>query len=531
MSKQALVYCRVSTKGQEEDGTSLESQEAACVRHAESLGYVVGRVTREVYSGAELWDRPKLAQDRADVKASQFGALVFYSLDRLSRDPVHLALIAEECERADCEMVCVTEPIDKSDEGALVTYIKGYAGKIERARIRERQLRGKYQRALQGKVHRMGPELYGWRRDKDAGVRVVYDDEARIVHDIFSRVASGQSYHAVAKHLNNLGVVAPGQSRVPDRKVLWKASTIARIIRNTAYKGEAEAWKWKRVSTRGKAYAVAMRAPEERVPLPEGVVPPIVSADLWQRAQEAVASQSGNHTRNERLPYLLRGRIFCGICGRKFYPSWERSNGHTADGSKVRTYRCASHNSPEGICGARIVRADRIEERVWQEIATRIRQPDLIAADLARREQQGPDPVLVRDLENARRKLAECETKQESLLDNFLEAAPKGSSTTLARLVEEKVAALDKEKGQWEKVIAECEKRIAQQSAARGRAADARDYCARLAPVLDRADFDTKLKTTTLLDVRVTVHDPEHWDIAGLIRFGAIDGDVVSPTS
>lgn len=37
-AKAALIYCRVSTKGQEEDGTSLDSQEAACMRHAEALG-------------------------------------------------------------------------------------------------------------------------------------------------------------------------------------------------------------------------------------------------------------------------------------------------------------------------------------------------------------------------------------------------------------------------------------------------------------------------------------------------------------
>jgi site-specific DNA recombinase len=87
----------VSTKVQEQDGTSLDSQEAACVRHVEGLGYRVGRVTREVYSGVELWDRPHLSRDRQDLKAGKFAALVCYSVDRLSRDPIHLALIAQEC--------------------------------------------------------------------------------------------------------------------------------------------------------------------------------------------------------------------------------------------------------------------------------------------------------------------------------------------------------------------------------------------------------------------------------------------------
>jgi site-specific DNA recombinase len=52
--RKAVVYCRVSTRNQKEEGSSLESQADACVKHAESLGYTIGRVTKEVYSGAEL---------------------------------------------------------------------------------------------------------------------------------------------------------------------------------------------------------------------------------------------------------------------------------------------------------------------------------------------------------------------------------------------------------------------------------------------------------------------------------------------
>jgi DNA invertase Pin-like site-specific DNA recombinase len=45
----AIIYCRVSTKRQEDEGTSLDSQEAACVTHAQTLGFTSWRVTREVY--------------------------------------------------------------------------------------------------------------------------------------------------------------------------------------------------------------------------------------------------------------------------------------------------------------------------------------------------------------------------------------------------------------------------------------------------------------------------------------------------
>ncbi len=66
--KTALVYCPVSTHKQEVGGTGLDSQVAACVAVAERFGYKVERITREVYSGAELFDRPRLARDRADIR-------------------------------------------------------------------------------------------------------------------------------------------------------------------------------------------------------------------------------------------------------------------------------------------------------------------------------------------------------------------------------------------------------------------------------------------------------------------------------
>jgi len=165
----ALIYCRVSTKRQGEEGLSLESQQAACVQHAESLGYTVESTTQEVYTGSELWDRPLLARDRNDIRAGKYQALIVYAIDRLSRNPIHLALIAEECERAGCALIFVSEPLDSSPEGRLIAYVKGYAAQIEREKIRERTMRNKHQRVLNGKVPNAGCELYGYIRDRDAG--------------------------------------------------------------------------------------------------------------------------------------------------------------------------------------------------------------------------------------------------------------------------------------------------------------------------------------------------------------------------
>jgi site-specific DNA recombinase len=80
-----IIYCRVSTKDQEEDGTSLDTQEQRCRAYAAENGWQVTAVYRETHSGAELWERPKLTELREMMRTGAVDVLLAYALDRLSR--------------------------------------------------------------------------------------------------------------------------------------------------------------------------------------------------------------------------------------------------------------------------------------------------------------------------------------------------------------------------------------------------------------------------------------------------------------
>ena len=124
--KIAAIYVRVSTEDQEREGTSLESQKEACLKYAVEQGYEAqdAYITEEVYSGLTL-DRPKLTQLRQWVKDKETDAVVAYSTDRLSRDPVHLLLLADEFDKAGVKLCFVTEPLDNSMEGQLLGFVRG----------------------------------------------------------------------------------------------------------------------------------------------------------------------------------------------------------------------------------------------------------------------------------------------------------------------------------------------------------------------------------------------------------------------
>ena len=104
----------------------------------------------------------------------------------------------------------MTEPLDNTPEGQLIRFVRGYAAKVEPEKIRERSLRGKRARIQAGKIHNHGPELYGYRRDKAAGIRSVYEPEAAIVREVFTWVLEGHGLRAILQRLNGQGIRSPG---------------------------------------------------------------------------------------------------------------------------------------------------------------------------------------------------------------------------------------------------------------------------------------------------------------------------------
>jgi site-specific DNA recombinase len=98
----AAIYVRVSSAGQEQDGTNLDTQEAACRAYAHQHGCSVAdaHVFREVYSGADLHERPRLGELRRAAREGEVQAVICYAVDRLSRNQAHLYIIAEEFEQA-----------------------------------------------------------------------------------------------------------------------------------------------------------------------------------------------------------------------------------------------------------------------------------------------------------------------------------------------------------------------------------------------------------------------------------------------
>lgn len=413
--KRAAIYCRVSTDKQESEGTSLGSQEQACRQYAAKHGFEVveSLVVLEQHTGAELFDRPKLTQIRTAVKANEIDAVIFYAVDRLSRNTNHVGLIVTECDYHGVALECVSEPFDNTPEGKLLAAVRGFVGEVEREKIRERTMRGKRAKAEAGRVPGSGIDGYGYVKDRERGVRVIREDEAAVVRRIFEWVAEGKSVRSVVSLLNAEGIPSPS-AKVPGRSGRWWTSGTNILLRNPKFKGEAVAFRYEATKVQGRrSRSVKVRDEEGWIRLPDGKTPAIVSPELWDAVQYQLSTNTGAQTRNKKHPRLLRGVVKCATCGRTM---------NVAKSRDAVYYRCGSRESLDGPCGGKMVRADALEAWAWNELCEIINHPHSVLAMLMEAEAANPNSALVAERDAARKALEKLD-KQAANLSNVLAEA------------------------------------------------------------------------------------------------------------
>ncbi len=491
---QAVVYCRVSTDKQEENGTSLESQAAEGVKHAEKLGYIA-RVVKEQHTGRELWERPKLSEVRAEMRAGKYQALVVYALDRLSRKDVHRAIIADECERANVALISVTEDIDNSPAGRLMQAICGYLAESELEKIRERCVRGKRQKALSGRVVRGGTDLYGYGYDAARGVRTVNEVEAAVVRQIFRWAADGVFLRDIIRRLREQGTPPPSvgkrnlkHSRY-SAKPAWGGGAVKRILNNPTYKGESYAWRWR--SSGRKNFTVA-RPENEWIPLPKDASPAIVTPEIWATVQERLKDNRGGQPRHEQRPDLLRGHVFCSVCGRRMRGDKEKGN--------YRVYRCPSRQTPDGACGSKRIPATDCENGAWDLVRKILDDPTILTTALERRKSQGAQSRarLEADAESARRSHRQAEAELQKIVDRAA-TADDDLWAMFQKTIAEKKATVTRLK----EAVNEAEARLVAADTDAANLKALSDYAARVRERLAVFGFNEKRLAIEALNVKV----------------------------
>jgi len=400
----AAIYCRVSTEDQEREGTSLDSQLEACLKKAQELDCDVpeGCVLTEILSGLTL-DRPKLTELREWVKRKEIDAVIVYSTDRLSRDPLHLLLLAEECDKNQISLIFVTEPLDNSMEGQLLGFVKGWASKLEALKIVERTTRGKLSRAKEGRQP-CGRALYGYRLVDSK--HEIEPKEAEVVRMIFDWLVKERlTLNAIQMRLNRVAI--PTRSG----RQWWQRATLYRIVRDEAYTGH---WFYnKRVEVPAKSKkgvkVQVLRPREQWIPVS---IPPLISLETFEAAQRQLARNAELSPRNTKRHYLLSGLLVCGKCGY----NW---TGRTINGKTYYSCNSKLGSITPNACPSRYIRGDKLEPMIWETISRLLSQPKLIIEQMKNRSRANPSAYLEANLDRVSHALERKKIEADRMLDAY----------------------------------------------------------------------------------------------------------------
>jgi site-specific DNA recombinase len=518
----AAIYCRVSTEDQEREGTSLDSQLEACLNKAHELGYEVPEelIFRETYSGLAL-DRPILAQLRALIRNQEIDGLIAYTLDRLSRDPVHFIILQGELERTGIKLVLVTETIDSSDLGKLITYIKGYAAKLEAEKIRERTMRGRMTRVRSGRLPGgRETKLYGCNylpgKGIGEGIRYINEAEAKWVREIYRwLVEEGLSINRIVRRLRALTVPTPSG------KGSWGKSTVHNILTNIAYTGKTYAFTqtqdeggrhYKEIR-KHKATHRLFKPREEWIEIP-GATPPIISEELFNEAQARLQRNKELSPRHAVRQYLLSGYVFCRRCGRRYCGGAIPSK--NKDGIEYRRYyRCPKSFTiiSPAPCTNRSWNADYLEKVVWGQIDELLCKPEVVLAGLKTRESEAKQASFyLAELETVEVKLRHMEREKDRVWKAF---ELTGDEAKFAKEIKDVMARI----GELEKQKLELERRIEASKQAEVDMDSIKRCCELVRSNLADFTFENKRLALQALNIKVCI-DGENIAIEGAVPMG-----------
>jgi site-specific DNA recombinase len=390
----AAIYARVSSEQQSQAGT-IASQIAALRERVEIDGYTLSEELHFIddgYSGSTLV-RPGLERLRDVVAAGGIDRLYVLSPDRLSRKYAYQVLLLEEWQRCGLTVVFLNHAMGTTPEEELHLQMQGIFAEYERAKILDRNRRGKLHAARRGRVSAMSNAPFGYRYipKHEGGGEAQYQivlDEARIVQEMFQWVAHERcSIRQVCQRLD--------ARQVPRRKqaARWSVATVAGMLKNPTYKGFAVYGKTRSGPRRARlrpcrhspeqprrVRAVYRTKREEQEIIP---VPAIVSQELFDEVQERFKENARRHRgtpRGER--FLLQGLTVCAGCGYSY-----------SGGGKY--YRCTGtfpyRFGGEAVCSNPLVHSGVLDEAVWSDVCSLLSDPARVEQEYERRLDQSDD--------------------------------------------------------------------------------------------------------------------------------------------
>ena len=409
-------YARVST----DLDAQLHSLSAQVTYYSEFIKknsnwtFVEGYID-EGLSGTSVNKRESFMKMISDAKLGKFDFIITKEISRFSRSTLDSIKYTQELLSAGVGILFQNDNINTLHvDSELRLTIMSSIAQDEVRKLSER-VRFGLKRSVESGIVLGNDVIWGYKKDK--GKLTIDEKEAEIVRQIYHLYANERlGFRVLANRL-----AENGHYNTKGNK--FGGSTLRRIISNPKYKGYFVGGKSQKYDYRQKQTNIDRD--KWIIYKDEQTVPPIVSEELWEKAnrillkrREQIISEDKSSYQNK---YPYSGKIMCMTHNAPYYHSIRKTDKPSGD-----YWRCKRNHNGEG-CASPVVYTSELDEImrvVMQNIFTN--RESIISDLLSRYAEAGQKSELTVDIAKLKVRIAEIDKKKEGLIDLYVEGKLDG---------------------------------------------------------------------------------------------------------
>jgi len=308
-TKRAIIYCRVSTKEQVDEGNSLSTQEKICKEYAIKHGYEVAELFIEEGESAKTAERTqlKLLLTYCSNKKNEISAVIAYKIDRISRNFDDYSQIRVLLKRYGVEIKSTSENFENNTPaGRFMENIIANVAQFDNDVRTERSVNGMKEAMREGRYVWYAP--VGYKNIRINGkTNIIQTEMAPLIKRSFELISKRENVDDVRRTVTTEGLTIK-TGKPLSQPYFYK------VVRNRIYAGY--------ITKFGETH--------------RGTFEPIVSEELFDQVQRVIKNRGWKQIayKKDNPDFPLR-RFVKHPKGGKLTGSWSRSQ----TGKKYAFYR------------------------------------------------------------------------------------------------------------------------------------------------------------------------------------------------
>ncbi len=341
------LYIRLSIEDNKKRGNSIKTQ-TDILNNFAALNGDIKIIDTYIDNGTTgtNFERPQFKRMISDIENKKINCVIVKDLSRLGRNAIDTGFYIEKYFPIhNVRFISVNDDFDTNKEnenGGIILPLKNMINEAYSIDI-GRKIKAQARQSMKMGEYIGSKPPYGYIKSPDNCHKLIIDEEsAAVVKQIFLWKYEGISYNQIVKRLNESNILPPNKysqnKGIINHKNLrgsgyWDNRAIKRILSNEIYTGDMVQGKTQTINHK----QVSM--PKEFWITVKNTHEPIISHEIFNAVNnicKEISDKYKNIPISQYTPNILKGKIFCGHCGRNL-------NRHKDKKNKKYGFRCLSN--------------------------------------------------------------------------------------------------------------------------------------------------------------------------------------------